>query len=140
MRIFKDVKEYVMTGKNKIPKWISLRVKPEEYEIIYRNYKATTCNKLSKYVRNILLNKPVIVQYQDQASREILSALNQISRELSAVGNNLNQTVHKLHTLDHIPEIKAWVAITESTRQNLVNKMEEVRQSLHQIRRSCAHK
>lgn len=129
-----------MTGKNKIPKWISLRVKPEEYEIIYRNYKATTCNKLSKYVRNILLNKPVIVQYQDQASREILSALNQISRELSAVGNNLNQTVHKLHTLDHIPEIKAWVAITESTRQNLVNKMEEVRQSLHQIRRSCAHK
>ena len=129
-----------MKEESKTPGWISLRVKPQEYEIIYRNYKATTCNKLSKYVRNILLNKPVIIQYQDQASREILSALNQISRELSAVGNNLNQTVHKLHTLDHIPEIKAWVTITENTRQNLVSKMEEVRQSLNQIRRTCAHK
>jgi hypothetical protein len=124
----------------KTPGWISLRVKPEEYNIIYKNYKATTCSKLSKYVRKLLLNKPVIIQYQDEASREILSALNQISRELSAIGNNFNQTVHKLHTLDHIPEIKVWAAITETTRQNLLKKVEEIRQSLNQIRQSCAHK
>lgn len=129
-----------MQEEMKIPGWISIRVKPEEYNIVYKNFKATTCSKLSKYVRKLLLNKPVIIQYQDEATREILTALNQISRELSAIGNNFNQTVHKLHTLHHIPEIKTWAAITESNRQILIKKVEEIRSTLNQIRQSCAHK
>jgi len=125
----------------KAPKgWISIRVKPDEYTTIYKLYKATTCNKLSQYVRKVLLQKPVVIHYRDEATREILSALNQLSRELSAVGNNFNQTVHKLHTLDHIPEIKIWAELTESSRQNLIKKIEEIRVSINQIRLVCAPK
>ncbi|MBN8789776.1 MAG: plasmid mobilization relaxosome protein MobC [Terrimonas sp.] len=121
-------------------KWISIRVKPDEYTAIYKLYKATTCNKLSQYVRKVLLQKPVVIQYRDESTREILSALNQLSRELSAVGNNFNQTVHKLHTLDHIPEIKIWAELTESGRQNLLKKTEDIRVSINQIRQQCAPK
>ncbi len=130
-----------MKEENKTPKgWISFRVKPEEYNTIHNFFKATTCSKLSKYVRLVLLQKPVHILYKDESTREILAALNQISRELSAIGNNFNQTVHKLHILDHIPEIKAWASLTESSRQNLLKKVEEIRQSLNQIRQSCARK
>ncbi|MBN8857076.1 MAG: plasmid mobilization relaxosome protein MobC [Sphingobacteriales bacterium] len=121
-------------------KWISIRVKPDEYSAIYKHYKATTCSKLSQYVRKVLLQKPVVILYKDESTREILSALNQLSRELSAVGNNFNQTVHKLHTLDHIPEIKIWAELTESGRQNLLKKTEDIRVSINQIRQQCALK
>lgn len=125
----------------KAPKgWITVRVKPEEYTIIYNYFKATTCKQLSKYVRQVLLHKPVNIQYKDASTREILSALNQISRELSAIGNNFNQTVHKLHTLSHIPEIKVWAALTESGRQNLLKKTDEIRHAMNQISLLCARK
>lgn len=130
------MKEEIKTPK----KWISIRVKPDEYNVIYKLYKATSCNKLSQYVRKVLLQKPVTILYKDESTREILSALNQLSRELSAVGNNFNQTVHKLHTLDHIPEIKMWAELTESGRQNLLKKIEDIRVSINQIRQQCAPK
>lgn len=125
----------------KTPKrWISIRVKPEEYTAIHNLYKATTCNKLSQYVRKVLLQKPVTIHYRDESTREIMTALNQLSRELSAVGNNFNHTVHKLHTLDHVPEIKAWATLTESSRQNLLKKVDEIRIAMNQIRQQCARK
>ena len=84
--------------------------------------------------------KPVVILYRDASSDEILSALNQLSRELSAIGNNFNQTVHKLHTLDHVQDIKIWAEMTESGRQNLLRKVDEIRQSLNEIRQQCAHR
>lgn len=130
-----------MKEDNKTPRrWISIRVKPEEYTNIYNFYKATTCSKLSQYVRKVLLNKPVTINYRNQSAAEILAVLNQLKKELAAVGNNFNQTVHKLHTLDTIPEIKMWVAITESSRQNLLKKVEEIRVTMNQIHQQCARK
>lgn len=125
----------------KTPKaWISIRVKPDDYTAIYKLYKQTTCSKLSQYVRKVLLQKPVVILYKDESTREILSALNRLSRELLAIGNNFNQTVHKLHTLDHIPEIKIWAELTESGRQTLLKKIEEIRVSMNQIRQQCVLK
>lgn len=121
-------------------RWITIRVKPDEYIAIYKLFKQTTHKKISQYVRKVLLQKPVVIQYKDASTTEILAALNQLSRELSAIGNNFNQTVHKLHTLDHVPEIKIWAELTESGRQNLLKKVDEIRQSLIEIRVQCAHK
>jgi hypothetical protein len=121
-------------------RWISIRVKPDEYIAVYNLFKKTTTKKLSQYVRKVLLQRPVVIQYKDASSDEILSALNRLSRELSAVGNNFNQTVHKLHTLDDVPEIKVWAEMTESGRQNLIRKVDEIRKSLNEIRRQCAHR
>ena len=40
-----------------------------------------------------------------------------LKNELNAIGNNFNQAVHKLHTLDHVPEIKAWAILNESSKK-----------------------
>lgn len=120
--------------------WISIRIKPHEYATIYKYFTETTCTKLSKYIRLVLLKKPVTILYKDESSHAILTALNSISRELSAIGNNFNQTVHKLHTLQEVPDIKMWAIITESSRQILLKKIEEIRIALNQIGQSCAHK
>ena len=81
--VLKASKENVMKEKNKTPKeWISIRVKPEEYTIIYGFFTSTTCRKLSEYVRKVLLHKPVTVNYRNQSADEVLSALNQLKKEL----------------------------------------------------------
>lgn len=130
-----------MKEDNKQPKgWVTIRVKPEEYTRIYNFYKETTCRKLSQYVRNVLLKKPVVFTHRNQSADEILAVLNAIKKELSAVGNNYNQAVHKLHTLDDIPEIKLWAEMSESGRKNLLQKTEEIRQLMNKIYEQWLHK
>lgn len=123
-----------MKEQNKTPKnWISFRVKPEEYQVIYRHFEITTCRKLSEYARRVLLEKPVTVNYRNQSADEILSAMYQVKNELNAIGNNFNQAVHKLHTLDTVPEIKVWAMLNESSKQALLHKVEEIRIRMTQI-------
>ncbi len=130
-----------MEEQNKPPKrWISIRVKPEEYNTIYWHFQSTTCRKLSEYARKVLLNKPVNVNHRNQSADEILSALSQIRKELSAIGNNFNQSVHRLHTLDKVPEIKVWAMLNEKSKQILLAKVEEIRIKMNQIYELWLHK
>ena len=48
-------------------KWLHLRLKPDEYEKINRQFDKTTCRKLSDYARKILLGKPTIATTRDQS-------------------------------------------------------------------------
>jgi len=57
----------------------------------------------------------------------------QLKNELNAIGNNFNQTVKKLHTLNHLSEFKSWVMINESGRQILFKKIEEIKEKMNQI-------
>jgi hypothetical protein len=112
---------------------ISIRVKPEEYKIIYTFYEGTTCRKLSEYVRMVLLKKPVVVKYRNQTAEESLDTMVRLKNELNAIGNNYNQAVKKLHSLNTVPEIKIWILLNEATRQNLVKKIEEIRLQMNKI-------
>jgi hypothetical protein len=130
-----------MKEENKTPKnWISFRVKQDEYLIIYSHFSSTTCRKLSEYARKVLLNKPVVINHRNQSADEILSVLNQIKNELSAIGNNFNQVVHKLHTLDTVPEIRSWAASNEISQQMLLHKTEAIRLILIQLYEQWCHK
>lgn len=89
--------------------------------------------KLSEYARNVLLQKPVQVKVRNQSADEILSALLKIKKELNAIGNNFNQAVHKLHTLDRIPEFRTWIMLHETTRQAVEKKIAETKIKMEEI-------
>ena len=118
---------------NKKKSWISFRVKPEEYDRIHQLFRDTTHRKLSEYARKVLLNKPVIVKYRNETANEILSVLIQLKNELNATGNNFNQAVKKLHTLNQISEFKIWLFLYEKDIQNSVQKIEEIKTKIIQI-------
>ena len=44
---------------------------------------------------------------------DFLADMLALKKELNAVGNNFNQSVHKLHMLDHLPEFRAWAMKNE---------------------------
>ncbi len=112
---------------------ITVRYKPEELKQVNKEFKNTTCRKISEYIRKASLNKPIVITYRNQSADDFLSEMIQLKNELNAIGNNFNQTVKKLHTLDHLSEFKSWVMINESGRQILLKKIEEIKEKMNQI-------
>ncbi len=56
-----------------------------------------------------------------------------LKKELNAIGNNFNQSVHKLHTLDHDPQIKAWAILNEASKKLFMKKVDEIVERMNQI-------
>ena len=79
------------------------------------------------------LKSPYIILYRNQSADEFLAEMILLKNELNAIGNNFNQAVHKLHTLDHIPEIKAWAIQNEQCKKLFMKKMEEIKEKINQI-------
>lgn len=112
---------------------ITIRLKPHEFKQVEAKQKATTCTKLSEYVRRVILGEPVTITYRNKGADDFLKEMLQLKNELHAIGNNFNQAVHKLHTLDTIPEIKAWAKLNETAKQTLLAKVEQIRLHMNQL-------
>jgi len=113
--------------------WVSFRVKPAEYEHIEKLRRSTTCRSLSEYARKVLLAKPIIVKYRNESADQYLEEMILLKNELNAIGNNFNQAVKRLHTLDTTGQMRSWLAIYESTHHSFIRKVDEIKERLNQI-------
>lgn len=118
------------TDQNNRTKWIHLRLSPSEYRAIQRRYHNTTSRNLSQYVRAVLLDHPVVATYRNISQDEIVEQIVVLNRELNSIGNNLNQTVKRLHTLRE-SEVVGWTARYASESEQLLNKITEVKALLN---------
>ena len=114
-------------------KWLTFRLNEDEEKKLNKFFSRTTSGSLSEYARDVLLREPVNVIYRNQSADEFLAEMILLKKELNAIGNNFNQVVHKLHTLDHVPEIKAWAVLNESSKKNFMKKVEEIKEKMNQI-------
>lgn len=114
-------------------KRITIRLKEEEFNQLETQFKKSTCRKFSDYLRRIMLAKPITIFYRNASADAFLTEMTGLKNELSAIGNNFNQSVKKLHTFDHFSEVKAWAIINESFKQILHKKMQDIREKLNQI-------
>lgn len=112
---------------------IGLRLTPDEYAKIEKKWKASTCRKLSDYVRRSLFDKPVVTTYRNSSQDDLMAELTRLRSELNAVGNNFNQAVKKLHTLSQIAEFESWLIAYEVEKNILSNKVDEVRINVKKI-------
>jgi len=118
---------------NNRTKWLHLRLKPDEYQKIFRKFSKSTCRKLSEYARKNLLNETITTNYRNQSVDEFMMEIIRLRSELSALGNNFNQAVKKLHTLQQIPEFKHWIISSELEKKILLNKVEEIKIQIQKI-------
>jgi hypothetical protein len=114
---------------------VGLRFTPSEYAEIEKKWKGSTCRKLSDYLRKIIFNKPITSNYRNQSLDEFMFEIIRLRSELKAFGNNFNQAVKKLHTLQEIPEFKTWIITHELERTILFNKVEEINKYIEKISR-----
>ncbi len=66
---------------------IGLRLTPKEYAIIERKWKASTCRKLSDYVRHNLFEKPITSYYRNQSLDDFMTEMVLLRTELNHIGN-----------------------------------------------------
>lgn len=104
----------------------AVRFTTAEYAALERRFKTTTCRQMSEYLRNCLLHKPVTVKHRDASLDEFMLEFIRLRKELTALGNNFNQTVKKLHTLQQIADFRQWVLDTESQRERLLFQVSEI--------------
>lgn len=57
----------------------------------------------------------------------------QLRNELNGIGNNFNQAVKTLHTLQQIAEFRNWVMTYESEKLKLFNKIAEIKNHIQKI-------
>ena len=126
--------------KSSTKSWISFRVKPKEYDTIHGHFSKTTCRKLSEYARNVLLQKPVIVRHRNQSAEDFLAEMILLKNELNAIGNNYNQTVKRLHTMDRISDVKNWLMSNQNIQELFLKKTEQIRERMDQIYRQWSSK
>lgn len=112
---------------------IGLRLTIQEYEQLEMKCKSSTCRKLSEYVRHIIFKKPIIMYQRNQSLDDFMAEMILLRSELNAVGNNFNQAVKKLHTLQQIPEFKNWIITYELEKQTLINKVDEIKNRLNKM-------
>ena len=112
---------------------IGLRLTPDEYATIERKWKASTCRKLSDYVRKHLFDKSIVTTYRNQSLDDFMEETIILHNELNAIGTNINQAVKKLHTLQQIPEFRNWIISFDLDKKILSNKVEEINKHIQKI-------
>jgi len=112
---------------------IGIRVTPQEYAAINSRFKATTSRKLSDYLRHVLLNDSVTIRTRDQSLDDFMTVLIELRKELHADGNNLNQSVKKLHSFRDNKELLPWIIAHEVHVKAIFKDVEEIKGRINQF-------
>ncbi|MDB5192466.1 MAG: plasmid mobilization relaxosome protein MobC [Segetibacter sp.] len=112
---------------------IGLRLTPKEYAQIEKKWKASTCRKLSDYVRRVIFDKPIVTTHRNQSIDDLMTEAVKLRNELNSLGNNFNQAVKKLHTLQQIVEFRNWIIAFELDKKILFNKVDEIKNNIQKI-------
>ena len=114
-------------------RWLHLRLTVDEYELIQKRYRKSTCPKLSDYARKNLLQKPIVMKYRNESLDELMTELILLRKDLNAIGNNFNQAVKKLHTLVQIAEFKHWITVYELEKTVLFNSIDQIKKHIEKL-------
>jgi hypothetical protein len=112
---------------------IGLRLTAKEYEQVEKRCRNSTTNKVSEYVRRILFDKPVTIYQRNKSLDDFMAEMIMLRTELNSIGNNFNQGVRKLHTLQQISEFRVWIITYELEKQTLINKVDEIKNRINKI-------
>jgi len=104
-------------------RWLHVRLSEQEYSLLHKQFSKTTERKISQYARNILLGNPMIAGHRNLSTESLTTEFSILVKTLNGLANNLNQSVHKLHTLDAVADIKTWLSMHERDRQKLHESM-----------------
>ena len=89
--------------------------------------------EISDYSRKILLAKPVTSTCRNESLDDFMTEMIRLRSELNGIGNNFNQAVKKLHTLQLVPEFKGWIITYELEKVIFFNKVEEIKNRINKM-------
>jgi len=113
-------------------KWIKVRLKPSEEELLNRRYKKSTFQNLSEFGRAMILGKPVTIIHRDKSMDEVLEELILLRRELNHIGNNLNQAVRNINSAHGFPDTRLWINLLTVINGKLEPSITQIKEQINQ--------
>lgn len=112
---------------------LKIRVSKTEREKLQQFLAKSTERSLSQYLRKLGLQKPITIRYRNESADEFLHEMISLKKQLNGIGNNFNQAVHKLHTLDRIPEFRNWIQEQQRLHKQVQLSIEAIRIRINQL-------
>ncbi|WP_301926790.1 plasmid mobilization relaxosome protein MobC [Ferruginibacter sp.] len=119
--------------KKNLGRKVTIRFAEQDYNKINLQFKNSTKQKLSEFIRAVVLDKPITVYTRNQSFDDFLAEMILLRNELKAIGNNFNQSVRKLNAMQDEREIKAWALLNENSKQSIQQKVDEINSKIAQI-------
>jgi hypothetical protein len=113
-------------------RWYNIRLKPDEYQTLNNKFKKTQFRKLSEYMRSVLLERPVTVNYRDKAMDDVLEEMILIRRELNAIGNNLNQAMRSINSAHGNADTRLWMNLMSIINSKLEPSISQIKERMNQ--------
>ncbi len=75
----------------------------------------------------------MVITYRNASADDFLSSMLQLKKNLNNIGNNFNQAVKRLSTLEQIPEFRTWLISNESLQRVVAANIEEIKARIAQL-------
>lgn len=115
--------------------WLHIRLTPDELQKISGNHQRTTSRELSAFARKRLLEDPLTYYTRNASLDEGLQELVRLRRELSAIGNNLNQLTRKLNSFTTTPGLTAMSEALKLVREKVDRQLTQINNGINQLGR-----
>lgn len=123
-----------MSEKNKGHwKWLHVRLTLNDYTKIKSRFDKSTEKKISAWVRKLLLDKPTTIKHRNQSLDDFLAEMIVLRNDLSAIGNNYNQVVKRLHVLTDKNELQSWLLLNETAKKIIAEKIDNIKSKIYSI-------
>lgn len=119
--------------KNNRTKILNLRLTEAEYRLLKMRFRGTIQRKFSDYARAVLFSRPVVAGHRDLVMDDMLTELSALRKDLNGIANNVNQAVHKLHTMDNKGLLGAWISGFEKQHEQALQHMGAIRLQVNKI-------
>ena len=108
-------------------KHLNIKLTGEELEKIRNMQISSICQNLSEYGRKKLLDKPVTIKYRNASLDDFVAEMILLRNELISIGNNFDQSVKKLYSLNCASDVAAWAIGIEKQKVELFKKTTEIK-------------
>lgn len=112
---------------------IKCRLTHNEYKVLEKKWKSSTCRKLSDYMRKKLFDQGVTTTYRNSSLDDFMVEMIALRKVLNGVANNFNQVVKKLHIQNSPQDIKNLLVSYELEKKILMNKVDDVKKNINKI-------
>jgi hypothetical protein len=112
---------------------VVVRLTLDEYARLEGKCSQTTCRAMSEFVRHLIFNRPVTVIERDGSFDGAVQELTRLRKGLTELGNNFNQSVKLLHSINQISEFRDWIAGYESEKMLIFSILYQIKTQIDKI-------
>lgn len=119
--------------KEKRTRIIGIRLSPQEYKTVNKEWKTSGCRQLSEYARTKLFDQPIIKSFRNQSLDDLMLELIQLRKSLAGITVNFEQATKKLSSADSEADSAIWSKIQSQQGRQLQDKVDEIKRRINLI-------